>query len=125
MIDHVKILGILHIVFSGLALLAAAVLFLVFGGIAGFLHLASGDSSIAAGVIGVVGAFLVGLMIVLGLPGVIVGIGLLGMQPWARIAGLILSALELLHVPFGTILGVYGLWVLLDSRTERLFSTNR
>jgi hypothetical protein len=34
---------------------------------------------------------------------------------------IVLSAIELLHVPFGTALGIYGLWVLLSPPTEELF----
>jgi len=35
---------------------------------------------------------------------------------------IVLSALDLLHVPFGTILGIYGLWVMLKPETEQLFT---
>ena len=41
--------------------------------------------------------------------------------PWARILTIVLSALNLINIPFGTALGVYGLWVLLNKDTERLF----
>jgi hypothetical protein len=34
---------------------------------------------------------------------------------------IILSALHLFNVPFGTALGVYGFWVLLSPETEALF----
>ena len=43
-------------------------------------------------------------------------------QSWARIGGLILSALNLLNFPFGTALGFYGLWVLLNKETEAAFT---
>jgi hypothetical protein len=58
----------------------------------------------------------------LSLPGLIIGIGLMQFRPWARIAGIVLSALDLVSVPpFGTALGIYGLWVLLNNETERMF----
>jgi hypothetical protein len=57
----------------------------------------------------------------LSLPGLIAGIGLVKFRPWARILGIVISALDLLSVPFGTALGVYGLWVLLSTETEALF----
>ncbi|HXZ27893.1 MAG TPA: zinc ribbon domain-containing protein [Terriglobales bacterium] len=41
------------------------------------------------------------------------GWGLLQKQPWARTLTLVLGFLELLHVPLGTALGIYTLWVLL------------
>ncbi len=51
----------------------------------------------------------------------IIGIGLVQFRSWARIGGLVLSILDLIWIPFGTILGVYGLWVLLSKDTERAF----
>jgi len=33
----------------------------------------------------------------------------------------VLCAINLLHVPLGTILGLYGFWVLLKPETEALF----
>jgi zinc ribbon protein len=38
--------------------------------------------------------------------------GLFERQPWARILGLVLGILALLRIPFGTMLGIYTLWVL-------------
>jgi hypothetical protein len=55
-------------------------------------------------------------------PSLITGYGLLQYKPWARIAGIILSAISLINIPIGTIVGAYGLWVLLNKDTERLFS---
>jgi hypothetical protein len=124
MAGHVKLLGILHIVFGGLALLAGLAIFALFGGIAGLVGMAGsgGDSWIAVPILGVIGTFVFGLMAVLGLPGLIAGFGLLSFRPWARILTIVLSALELLNFPFGTILGVYGLWVLMTPAGERLFT---
>jgi hypothetical protein len=119
---HVKVLGVLQIILSGLGLCAALFLMLVFGGAAGITG-ASGDPNAAGGaaVVGVVGMFVVGFIVILSLPGVIVGIGLLKFRPWARIGGIVLSVLHLLAIPIGTILGIYGLWVLLSKDTEPLF----
>jgi hypothetical protein len=58
----------------------------------------------------------------MGAPGLIAGIGMWKYANWARILGIVLSALNLINVPFGTILGAYGLWVLLSKDTERLFA---
>jgi hypothetical protein len=52
-------------------------------------------------------------------------VGLLKFQPWARVLTIVLCAINLLNVPFGTALGIYGLWVLLNSETEQLFAARR
>lgn len=120
---HVKTLAVLHIVFGSLGVLVALGMLLLFGGIAGLVGATdtSGDAHIAIPVLGSIGAFLFFLLLVLSLPGIIAGVGLLQFQPWARILTIVLSVLDLIHVPFGTALGVYGLWVLLSQGTERLF----
>lgn len=123
--DHVRILGWLNIVLGGLGLLGAAVVFLVFGGIAGIVGIAGHHdpdaARVAIPVLGILGTVIPFIIALLSLPGIIVGVGLLRFQGWARILGIILSALNLLHVPIGTLLGIYGLWVLLQPETERLF----
>lgn len=119
---HVKVVGILHIVFGVLGILGALVLMLVFGGIAGIVG-ASGDEGarvavpILGGIGGIVGCF----VLVVSLPGTIAGIGVLQFREWARILMLIVSVLDLLNVPLGTALGVYGLWTLLHQETIALF----
>jgi hypothetical protein len=61
-------------------------------------------------------------LLVVSLPGLIAGFGLLAYKPWARILALVLSVINLIHIPFGTVVGIYGLWVLLNKETERLFN---
>ena len=55
-------------------------------------------------------------------PGLVGGIGLLDGRSWARVVLIILSALILLAIPVGTIFGAFGLWVLLGSEANRVFS---
>jgi hypothetical protein len=45
------------------------------------------------------------------------------LRPWARIAGIVICILSLMMVPFGTIVGLYGLWVLFNKDSERLFNS--
>ena len=61
------------------------------------------------------------LLIVLSVPGIIGGIGLFKRKEWARILVLIISAIDLLNIPFGTALGIYSIWVLVQQDTIRLF----
>ena len=119
---HVKVLGVLHIAMGALGLIGALLLMLVFGGVAGVVA-ADGDpdAAVAFSIIGLTGTALVVCVVALSLPGVIVGIGLMQTRSWARIGGIVLSIFDLIWIPFGTILGVYGLWVLLSKDTERAF----
>jgi hypothetical protein len=121
---HVKVLGVLYIAFSALSLLAALFLLLAVGGAAGIVGVAAdpGDAAIAIPILGLAGSALGLMLMVLALPGLIAGWGLLGFKPWARILGLVLSVLNLLNIPIGTALGIYGLWVLFHKDTERLFN---
>jgi len=120
---HVKVLGALQIAFGAIGLLFAVLMVFVFGGAAGIVG-ASGDpdARIAIPIIVLTGMALVGFLAITSLPSVVVGIGLLKFRPWARIAGIVLSIVALVMVPFGTIIGAYGLWVLFSRDTERLFT---
>jgi len=120
--QHVKVLAILHIVLGGLGVLAALVVMAVFGGLAGLAHLSDGDSGIVGGtVLGLIGAGVTIIVLLISLPGLIAGVGLLTFQPWARILAIVISAIELPAFPFHTALGVYGLWVLLSNEGTALF----
>ena len=122
MTTHVKVLGILHIAFGALGVIGAIVLLLIFGGIAGLVgHSGDHGAAVAVPILSGLGGILFLLVMALSLPGLVVGVGLLEHRSWARIGGIVLSALNLMNVPIGTALGVYGLWVLLNRETEQLF----
>jgi hypothetical protein len=62
-----------------------------------------------------------GFAALLSVPSIVAGIGLLSYRPWARIVTLVLSGFLLIHIPFGTLLGFYGFWVLLSKEAIPLF----
>lgn len=118
---HVKVVAVLYIVMGALNLLAA----MLFGLGVGIASMAVGmsndpDAATALPIIGLAGGALVAFLLVLSLPLIIVGMGLLKHREWARITGIIIAALLVFHVPIGTAVGVYGLWTLLNSETARL-----
>jgi hypothetical protein len=120
---HVKVVGVLNIVFAALGLCLAAVLGLIFAGsVAAVAADADADARIALPIIGLTGSALVGFLVVWSLPCLIVGIGIVRRQPWARIGGIVVAVLSLAVIPFGTVFGVYALWVLFSPDTERLFT---
>jgi hypothetical protein len=120
--EHVRIAAILRIAYSGIGLLAAAIVFLVFGGL-GILAAVAEPSSAHESVpaLWAIGACIAALVGILGLPGVIVGLGMLRFRPWARILGIVFAFFDLPAVPLGTALGIYSLWVLLNPQTAELF----
>jgi hypothetical protein len=119
---HIRVVAVLNIVLGVLGMLVALLVLMIFGGAATLLR-ASGqsDGSVALPILGLVGSLLALFSLVLAVPELIIGYGLWRCRPWARIAGIVLSVLSLLWVPFGTIVGVYGLWVLFSKESERLF----
>jgi len=60
-----------------------------------------------------------GWLLLKALVGFAAGWGLLQRERWARPLTLVLGFIELLHIPFGTALGIYTLWVLLAPNAER------
>lgn len=61
------------------------------------------------------GSVLVFLFAVVSVPGIIAGIGLLLQKPWARFLALVLAFINLMNIPLGSMLGIYAIWVLMNS----------
>ncbi len=124
--DHVRILGYLNIAMGALGLIGALVIAIAFGGAAGIVRMAAPQEPdamrVAVPIIGIVVTAIFVFLIAISLSGIVAGAGLLHFRPWARILTIVLSALNLLNVPLGAALGVYGLWVLLQAQTWRLFA---
>ena len=113
---HVQVLGILYIVFGVLGLIGALTVFVVLG--IGGLFSPDEDAALLVVVIGGLIAFII---LTTSIPGIIAGWGLMKHQNWARILTLVLSFLNLLNLPFGTALGIYGIWLLFNDEAVRLF----
>lgn len=118
---HLRLLGILWLalsaldaVFGVMAIILANSVFSRWGpsGIPLFLH------PLIAG-LGIFSVVKAGL-------GFLAGWGLLNHQPWARLLAIVLGVISLFfHIPFGTALGVYTLWVLLPAASEEEYETYR
>jgi len=114
---HVPVLGWLLIGANLIYLLMAAVLAVLLVGIGTAV-----DDATAEQVLSIVAASVGGLLAVLGLPGIIAGAGLLARKTWGRILSIVISGLSVLCFPLGTILGVYGLIVLLQDSAAEYFA---
>ena len=122
--QHVKIIGILHVVLGGMGALAALACLALFGGIAGMVGAVgqSSDAAVGATVLGGIGGILFFVCLIFSLPSLVGGIALLKMASWSRVFMIVVSVLYLLHLPIGTALGIYGLWALTKPETQALFA---
>jgi len=115
---HVSVVGFIQIGFSVLGLMGAVAIFVALTFARGFTE----NDDVAQTVLRFLSIslpLLVGTMSSLGLVG---GIGLLVYKPWARYIVMVVSALGCLNIPFGTLKGVYSLWVLVQDDTIKLFT---
>src|SRR5689334_3920332 len=113
---HVKALGTANIFFGMFGVLFGLAVFVLYGGSLGMYRRMDDD---------IVALLLAGSVVfhmLLAIPCLIVGIYLRSFTEWSRSFGIVVSALNLLNAPFGSILGIYGLWVLLMPETDPLFS---
>ena len=113
---HVTLLGALFIAYHILGLIAGFVIM----GLLSSIGCLSGDPQ-AMAILSTIGVAIGSFLILLSIPGLIAGIFLLKRAPWARIMALIVGALDLIDIPFGTALGVYCFWVLLNDGTIEVF----
>ena len=114
---HVTILGILFISF-GCLLCVGGIVVNLFVPMAGNIS----GNDVAMRITSIIGDTLGTLLVFLSMPSIIGGIGLLKRKYWARILILVLCFLSLLSIPFGTALGIYGIWILLKSETVGIFN---
>ena len=118
--SHKRILGILYIISAVLQ-----VLLLTFLGVfltAIFTFAKSGadpdEQRILELVAGVLQYLPAVLIILMSLPSLIAGIGLLNHQRWALVLALILGCFKLFSFPIGTAIGVYTIWVYSEDQRQ-------
>ena len=116
--QHVTLLGWLHIISGALFLLIGVFVFVLLTGIGAV----SGDGE-AMGVLILIGTVTAFIMIVLALPGLAAGIGLLKGKSWGRMLAIIVGLFHLFNFPLGTALGAYTLWVLLQGSAAAYFGS--
>jgi hypothetical protein len=120
---QVDFLGLLFIVW-GLLTVVVGVSTLALGvGAAALITSSSGGGShVAAGLVGAAFTTLAFIAMVWGAVHVIVGVPLRRYTPWSRLVALMLGSVDLLLLPFGTVLGVYALYVLLNEKGKSMFA---
>lgn len=114
--DHIKVIGILWVVCGIFYLCLALFAFLVFFGVAQIPNV-----DIEPGILRLIGIIASSFLGLIALPQIIGGMGIVQHKEWARILMLVVSFLNLPHVPFGTALGVYSMIILFNPETVRMF----
>ena len=63
------------------------------------------------------------ILVILSIPGINAGMGLYKRKEWARILTLILSVIGIFNFPFGTGIGIYSIWVLIQPESVAAFGS--
>jgi hypothetical protein len=119
---HVSLVGLLFMLWGamilliGMSLVSLGVAAAALGGavppVAGRL---------SAGILAAAFFMLAAIGLIFGLAHLWVGARLRCFREWARAFAIVLSVTDLVCVPFGTALGIYALWALLDAESKPLF----
>jgi hypothetical protein len=115
--QHVTILGWIFIVGHAFFLVIGAFVFTLLNGIG----VVSGDQQ-AMMILSLVGTLVGGLLVVLAVPGIAAGVGLLAHKGWGRYLAIVVAILGLINFPIGTLVGIYALWVLTQEPTAQYFA---
>lgn len=110
--EHNRTLGILFLVYFGMQVLgfiiSIAVMFVTLGMMSG---MPNGDK-FAIGLLRIIFGLTLILGVILTIPSGVAGFKLFKQRSNARIWAIIASIVGLINLPFGTALGIYGLWFL-------------
>lgn len=123
--SHLRFLGILYILVGVIGGIFALLMLIFMGGYSGIgLYIERSDlvSGALVQVFRFLGMFMTTLMLLLSVPSVMSGMGILKFKPWARPLAMVVSVLQLANIPLGTIISLYAFWVLMSPESEPLFS---
>ena len=113
---HINIVAALQIGFSILGLIFGSLIFTILFFVGDFV-----DDTEAQAVLTIIANIIMVVIVILSIPGIIAGIGLLKRKEWARILTLILSVIDLIHFPIGTAVGAYSIWALVQPEVVEHF----
>lgn len=121
MTTHVEFVAILFVVWGALTAIVGVSTFALGIGAASLATSDSGSAQVAAGL--TAGAFITLAVIAMlwGAGHVFIGLPLRKRSPRARMLAIVAASIDLILLPFGTPLGIYALWVLLNERGKALF----
>ena len=115
---NAHLLGILWIAYSALSLMGGVILMIIARTIFGRMGLPSMPGGPPMFIRPLLSAIALVLMCKAA-AGIAAGLGLLQRQDWGRILAIVLGAVSLINIPFGTALGIYTLWVLVSPGADK------
>jgi hypothetical protein len=116
--QQVTILGWLYIIGYALFLVIGAFVFTLLTSIGAV----SGDEQ-AMVILSLVGTSVGVLLVILAVPGIVAGFGLLAHKNWGRYLAIVVGILGLVNFPVGTLIGLYALWILTQEQATAYFVT--
>ncbi len=119
---HVTIVGVIRIGWGVLGVLGAAVVLAGTVGTGFILYNLEGNQEILT-ILTAIGIPVTLFILVLSVPNIIAGIGVLKLKPWARYLSMVLAVLDLINVPIGTAIGIYTIVILALDETAKLFAS--
>ncbi|MGE5393134.1 MAG: hypothetical protein ACM3P1_00245 [Candidatus Saccharibacteria bacterium] len=114
---HINMVAALQIGLSIFTLLLVVLSYAIFNLIGGFIDEPNGQM-----VFSIIGNVVAIFLIFVSIPGLIAGFGLYRRKEWARILTLIISVIALFNFPFGTAIGIYSIWALIQPETVAAFN---
>jgi hypothetical protein len=114
---HIGILAVLWMVYSALHIIAGLAMITVSRLV--LAHIAAAGGEAPPAFVRPLISFIGIAILVKGVLGFAAGVGLMQRATWARMLAVVIGVISLINVPFGTALGIYTLWVLMGSGSDR------
>lgn len=116
--EHVHLLGIIWLAISAFNAVGGVVVYILANTLFAHLHgmgAPEAPTSFLRPLLSVIGI----LILAKAACGFITGWGLLHREAWARSMALVMAFISLFNIPFGTVVGVYTMWVLLPGQSQQ------
>ena len=113
---HINVVAALQIGLSIFNLLIAFLIFTVLKLVGGFVDNANGST-----ILSLIADILAIVFIIISIPGILAGMGLYKRREWARILTIVLSIFQVFNFPFGTAIGIYSIWAMVQPETISAF----
>jgi len=121
--EHNKLVSIFLLVHAGFQIFGVIIATLIYGGLgtAMLVNARRGEEQMMGGIFIALMFVVVFVSLIFVVPQIVGGWKLLKEKSSARIWGIIASIVCLISIPFGTAVGIYGLWFLLGEEGKKFY----